>query len=81
MGVSNKMKPEWFYCSLQSLPCSKGFHQRPDIDFIETIIPVVKPATIHLILSLVVSHGWVLNQLDVNNAFLQGTLSNQVFMQ
>ena len=31
-------------------------------------------------LSLAVSRGWSLRQLDVNNAFLQGHLSDSVFM-
>ncbi|CAL8158058.1 unnamed protein product [Prunus armeniaca] len=33
--------------------------------------PVVKPATIRTVLSLSVSRGWSLRQLDVKNAFLQ----------
>lgn len=33
-----------------------------------------------LILSLVISKGWSLRQLDVNNAFLQGTLTDDVYM-
>ncbi|RVW78567.1 Retrovirus-related Pol polyprotein from transposon RE1 [Vitis vinifera] len=35
---------------------------------------------VRLVLSLAVSQGWSLRQLDVNNAFLQGTLTEDVFM-
>ncbi|KAG8489320.1 hypothetical protein CXB51_017422 [Gossypium anomalum] len=35
---------------------------------------------VRLVLSLAVSHGWALHQLEVNNAFLQGTLLENVFM-
>lgn len=59
---------------------AKGFHQRPDVDYHDTFSHVIKPATVRLMLSSVVSHGWSLRQLDVNNAFLQGTLSEDVFM-
>lgn len=58
----------------------KGYHQRPGIYFHATFSPVIKPATIRLVLSLVVSYGWDLRQLDVSNAFLQGNLSEDVYM-
>jgi hypothetical protein len=38
----------------------KGFKQRLDIDFDDIFSPVVKPATIRLVLSLAVSQGWIL---------------------
>jgi hypothetical protein len=42
---------------------------------------VVKVATIHLVLSLVVSKGWSLRQLDVQNTFLHGVLEWEVYMK
>lgn len=42
---------------------------------------MVKPATIRTILLVAVARGWQLRQVDVNNAFLNGDLSDEVFMQ
>jgi hypothetical protein len=57
----------------------RGFTQRPGIDFTETFSPVVKPATVRTVLSLALSRSWSIHQLDINNAFLQGTLSETVY--
>lgn len=59
---------------------AKGFHQQPGLDYIETFSHVVKLASLRLILSLDTSQNWCLHQLDINNAFLQGTLTEDVYM-
>jgi histone deacetylase 1/2 len=59
---------------------AKGFHQQEGVDFSETFSPVVKPTTVRLVLSLTVSRGWPLRQIDVQNAFLHGYLHKDVYM-
>jgi hypothetical protein len=69
-GTLDRYKARWVL---------RGFTQRPGLDFGETFSPVVKPATIRTMLSLVVSHNWVVHQLEVKNAFLHGTLEERVY--
>ena len=51
-----------------------GFKQRYVIDYEDTFSHVVKIATIIIVQSIVVSRGWCLRQLDVQNVFLHGVL-------
>jgi hypothetical protein len=59
----------------------RGFHQRPGIDFGETFSPVVKPATIRVVLTFIASKHWPAHQLDVSNAFLHGNIMERVLCQ
>ena len=40
---------------------------------------MIKSTTIRLVLNIVVSQSWPIKQLDVNNAFLQGRLTEEVY--
>ena len=48
---------------------ARGFLQQYGLDYEETFSPMVKPATMRLLLAHAVTYGWSLKQLDVSNAF------------
>ncbi|KAK6141700.1 hypothetical protein DH2020_024563 [Rehmannia glutinosa] len=58
---------------------AKGFQQQPGIDFFETFSPVVKPTTIRVMLTLAVTYNWDIQQIDIDNAFLNGSIDEEVW--
>jgi Reverse transcriptase (RNA-dependent DNA polymerase) len=59
---------------------ANGYTQQEGLDYIDTFSPMIKPSTIRLVLSLIVTHNWSLRQLDVNNAFLHGDLNEAIYI-
>ncbi|KAH9793888.1 hypothetical protein KPL71_004697 [Citrus sinensis] len=59
---------------------AKGFQQIEGVNYFETFSPVVKAATVRVVLSLAVINQWQIRQVDVNNAFLNGDLIEEVYM-
>jgi len=80
MGLSDNKMCDGSIERYKARLVAKGFHQRPGLDYIDTFSLVIKPNTIQVVLSLALMCGWTLRQIDVNNAFLQGTLQNEVCM-
>lgn len=60
---------------------AKGFYQHDGIDYGVTFNLVIKLCTIHLVLTIALNYNWLLRQLDIQNAFLHGVLTEEVYMK
>ena len=60
---------------------AKGFNQVAGFDFNEPFSPIVKPTTIRIVLTISLANNWCVRQLDINNAFLNGDLLEEVYRE
>ena len=60
---------------------AKGFTQNEGINFTKVFSPVVRHASIKIILALVVVQDMHLEQIDVKTAFLCGELQEEIVIQ
>ncbi|CAI7922072.1 unnamed protein product [Closterium sp. NIES-54] len=59
---------------------AKGYQQKEKVDYKELLAPVVKPTTLRTLLAGTAIKGWVVKQMDVTTAFLNGVLEEEIFM-
>ena len=59
---------------------AKGYVQRQGVDFEEVFAPVARMETVRLLLALAAHSGWEVHHMDVMSAFLNGELSEEVYV-
>ena len=59
----------------------KGYAQRYGIDFTNMFAPVARMKTIRVLLALVAFFGWEVHHLDVKSAFLNGEISEEIYVK
>jgi hypothetical protein len=72
----SKGNVEWFKARL----VAKGFTQREGIDYNETFSPVSSKDSFRIVMALVAHFDQELHQIDVNTAFLNGDLKEDVYL-
>ena len=60
---------------------ARGFVQREGIDFEEVFAPVACMESVRLLLALAAAKDWHVHHLDVKSAFLNGKLTETVFIR
>src|SRR5271154_501924 len=60
---------------------ARGFSQIYGIDYLDTYAPVVKLASIRILLAIAAIFGLEIHQMDVVTAFLAGELEEEIYME
>jgi len=60
---------------------AQGFSQVEGIDYNKTYAPVTRHGTIRTLLALAARHQWHIHQMDAKAAFLNGNLSEEIYMK
>ena len=59
---------------------AQGYSQKYGSDYNETFSPVVRPESVRMVLAIAAKRGFRVHHMDVNTAFLNGILSDEVYM-
>jgi hypothetical protein len=60
---------------------AQGYTQHEDIDYTKAFAQVARLEAIRLLLSYEVNHGIILYQMDIKSAFLNGVISEELYVK
>ena len=60
---------------------AKGYTQKEGIDYEETFAPIARYTSIRSVISLTTQIGWEIHEIDVETAFLNGVIEEEVYIE
>jgi len=79
--IRNKLNEQGEVVRNKARLVAQGYNQQEGIDYTETFAPVARLEAIRLLLSYAVNHGIILYQMDVKSSFLNGVISEEVYVK
>nr|GEZ90535.1 retrovirus-related Pol polyprotein from transposon TNT 1-94 [Tanacetum cinerariifolium] len=79
-NVSNAVFEGNLFVNPFATPSTEGYQQEEGIDFEESFAPVARMEAIKIFLAYAAHKGFTVYQMDVKNAFLHGSLKENVYV-
>jgi hypothetical protein len=79
--LKKKRRPDGTIQRYKARLVIEGYSQKEGEDFFDTYSPVSRLTKIRVLLSLTVSHGLLVHQMDVKTTFLNGELDEEIYME
>lgn len=89
LKVESALKPNGYMISTQimkiilrgkkAILVAKGFTQRHEVDCHDAFSPVAKYTTFRIFTAFITIRGWVVTSLDIENAFFNSKLSEEIY--
>ncbi|KAF3670777.1 COP9 signalosome complex subunit 2 [Capsicum annuum] len=76
-----KMKADGTIDKYKAKLVVKGFKQKEGLDYNDTYSSVIRISSIRMLIALAVVYGLKIHQIDVKNAFLNGELEEEIYME
>jgi hypothetical protein len=59
---------------------AQGYTQRFGVDYEETFAPVATHTSLKVLFSLAITHGWNISQIDFSTAYLNGNITQDIYI-
>jgi len=76
-----KYKPSGEIDRYKTRLMTKGYKQKPGIDYFEVFAHVARLDTIRMLISQSIQNNWKIHQIGLKSAFLNGTLEEEVYVE